>query len=132
MSRRIITTQFQSTGGGDVDGFFDRLIKYIPSDVVAGWIVAKNLISSYQSAPPQTLWICFVAGLALTVVVVRYTPKGPPPTWFQVGISVVAFAIWTWALGDPLASTIPHSSLFSSLTLIGYTILVAALIPPKS
>src|SRR5262245_15910180 len=132
MSRRITSTQFQSSGSGEVDGFFDRLVKYIPSDIVAAWIVTKNLVASNPTAPPQVLWVCFAAGLILTALVVRFPPKGGPASWTQVAISVVAFAIWTWAIGAPLATAIPLSSLYSSLVLIAYTILVAIFVPSPS
>ncbi len=132
MTRRIVSRSFQATGGGPpVDGYFDRLIKYIPSDIVGAWLVTKNLISAYGKAPPSTLWVAFACGIVLTILVVRLTPNNGPATWFQVAISTVAFVIWSWALGSPLSDVIPHSALFSSLVLIAYTVLVAALVPKE-
>ena len=52
--RRIVTQQEQALGGGageGIDGFFDRILKYIPADVVGAWIAVTGLIAGEQGVP---------------------------------------------------------------------------------
>ncbi len=52
MSRRIIAEQLQAGGtGSDVDGYKDRLLKYIPADVVGAWIAVTRLLSGVVGVP---------------------------------------------------------------------------------
>ena len=128
MSRRIITTKLQSSGGEEYDGYFDRLLKYIPADVVGAWLVCKNFVRAYTETPALTLWFCLTGGCVVTLLILRCALK-KPATWTQVVVSIGAFVVWTWALGEPLSEVVPHSELFSSLVLVGYTVTVATIVP---
>ena len=89
MSRRIVTTQYQSTNNEvKIDNYFDRIIKYIPADVIGAWIATVGIVSSFAASdtPKNTiLWTAFVIGIIFT-------------------------AIWTWrqttVLGKPVAKTL--------------------------
>jgi hypothetical protein len=44
MSRRIVWSAYESSDSeGKIDGYFDRLLKYIPSDVVGLWLAGSGL-----------------------------------------------------------------------------------------
>ena len=65
MSRRIVTRQLESTrGGAQVDTYFDKVIKYIPADVVAAWTVVSGLVASAGDEVPKAtvLWLAYAFG----------------------------------------------------------------------
>lgn len=135
MSRRIITTQLQASGTGLIlDTYTDKLIKYIPADVVAAWTAASGVIASI-AAETQALvfWIAFVIGLVATVLwTLRQTSMpAKPPAYTQTAISTIAFVIWVYALGGPFTSIGLYSPPVGSLFLIGYTLLVPLVNPPE-
>jgi hypothetical protein len=58
MSRRIVTTQYQSTNNEvKIDNYFDRIIKYIPADVIGAWIATVGIVNSFSqgSEAPKDL-----------------------------------------------------------------------------
>ncbi len=81
MGRRIITTQLESKKAAKIDGYFDRLIKYIPSEIVGAWIAIKGLITSADDVPINLLlWVLFVVFLVLTVVwILKLTSESTKP-----------------------------------------------------
>ena len=68
MGRRIITSQLEAqTTNGKLDGYFDKLIKYIPTEIVGGWIAIVGLIKSAKDIPQNTtLWILLIVFTILT------------------------------------------------------------------
>ena len=135
MSRRIIATQLQATGTGlAADTYTDKLIKYIPADVVAAWTAASGIIASVAKESQALLfWVAFVFGLvATTLWTLRQTSMpAKPPAITQTVISTIAFVIWVYALGGPFASVGIYSPPVGSLFLIGYTLLVPLVTPPE-
>jgi hypothetical protein len=138
MGRRINTSQLESAAlsdsARDLDGFSDRVVKYIPGDVVAAWIAVKNLIgAAAQDVPKRTLlWLSFVAGLLLTAAWTYKNTRRPglPVATTQIVISTVAFVIWVWALGEPFFSLIrPQSEVYGALALIFFTLGVGLIVP---
>lgn len=131
MSRRIITKTLQSVAGGPgVDTYSDRVVKYIPSDIVAAWTAASAIIASASNVPTETLfWVAFVVGLIITPLwILKQTGKPAAATQAMVGTG--AFLVWVFALGGPFAKLSFYRPLYGSLILILYTLLVG-LIQPK-
>lgn len=134
MSRRVVTTQLQATGTGStsVDGFFDKLIKYIPSDIVAAWIFASSAIKSASSGSSTTLmWVVFAVLLVITPLWTWRWTRAPskPPATTQIIIATISFAVWVFALGPPFSSLGFYKPVLGSIVLVIYT-LVAAMINP--
>jgi hypothetical protein len=70
MSRRIVTTQLQSavSDAPKIDGYFDRLVKYIPSDVVGLWLVGVGMINTFLGAlKAVTMIVFFLVCLVITI-----------------------------------------------------------------
>jgi Na+/phosphate symporter len=114
------------------DTYFDKLLKYIPADIVAAWVAVTGLVSSAHDIPRQTvLWVAFGIGLILTAwwTWKQATVPGRRPPVTQAVISTGAFAVWVFALGAPF-QYVPGRQVYGSLLLILYT-LVAGLIDPK-
>lgn len=131
MSRRVITSQLEARGGEPVDQYWDRVMKLIPGDIVAAWLLVDSLIRSAQDVPSTPLlWGAFIFGLIATALwTFRLSQKGGlPPPIAQTIISTIAFFVWVFALGGPFALLDWYRPLYGSLMLVGYS-LVAPLFP---
>ena len=128
MSRRVITTRYEAAGGvQEIDTYFDRMIKYIPADIVSGWVAISGLISSAVSIPKERiLWIVFAVMVVLTVAWtwMQTKEKGQPTVKKQIAISTIAFAIWVFALGEPFNSLTWYHQVYGSVVLILYNLTV--------
>lgn len=136
MSRRVITRSLQSlqpNGNAEkTDGYTDRLLKYIPADVVAGWLGVTSIINSDATAPQTTLlWIFFAIFLVFTALwtLKQTTQRGKPPAKTQTAIATGSFAVWVFALGGPFATMAFYRPSYASLALITYTLLVTLVTP---
>jgi hypothetical protein len=133
MTRRVITKELQADEAPPaLDEYKDKLLKYIPADVVAFYIPALGLIASLkQEQRPLWLWAAFVLGLILTVLwTLRETRMpGKPPAITQTAICAGAFVVWALALGGPFALYDWFTPVLGSLLLIFYTPVVAFINP---
>jgi hypothetical protein len=136
MSRRVraLPLNVQAAAAQPVkpDTYFDKLLKYIPADIVAAWVAVTGLVSSAHDIPRQTvLWVAFGIGLILTAwwTWKQATVPGRRPPVTQAVVSTGAFAVWVFALGAPF-QYVPGREVYGSLLLILYT-LVVGLIDPK-
>jgi hypothetical protein len=154
MGRRIITPGALETMKGaegpeslegaaigvqQIDGFWDRVIKNIPGDVVAGWTAILGLFGASpgavvrESSTSNILWIMWAA---LTIVTFFWTyrqTKAPAlqPAWTQIFISTFAFVVWALALGVPFNSLSFYDSRVAASLLIVFTLAVGALQPKE-
>ncbi|MDZ7969124.1 MAG: hypothetical protein RM368_29940 [Nostoc sp. DedSLP03] len=135
MSRRILTKQLESiVPGTQIDTYFDKVIKYIPADIVGAWVTVTGLIKSGGDVPTtMLLWIAFILGIVLTAVwtVKQTSVKNKPPAITQTVVSTGAFIVWVFALGGPFVTLGFYRPLYGSLLLILYTLIVALIDPPE-
>ena len=101
MNRRVKTLQLQAAGGVQApDTYFDKVIKYIPADIVAAWITVNGMVKAATGVPANTImWIAFVIGLMITALWTwkQTTMPGQPVVVKQIVISTIAFGIWVLA-----------------------------------
>lgn len=133
MGRRIITRELQAnTGTGQIDGYFDKLIKYIPTEVVGVWIAITNVIKSASDIPTNTiLWIALAIctfGTACYILKQTIVPKKPLAIR-QTIISTIAFVVWVFALGEPFNSLDFYRPAYGTLAMIFYTFLIPLIMP---
>ena len=147
MGRRIISPYtlegMKGTGTGStgapamrVDGYFDRVIKSIPGDIVAGWTAVLGLFGATPGlvAGVTTTNILWVLWALLTVITFFWTYRqtrlpGAQPAWTQVFISTFAFVVWVLALGAPF-NTLPfYDTRLAAAILIVFTLAVGAVQP---
>jgi len=122
MGRRIETRAAASAlflGAGpdcdqpEGDGYIDRLLKYIPAEVIALYLGANNVIPASDSTHPHqqeiAMWV--VAGLAALAtplyLFITTRKKGAPTVWSQIIICSVAFPVWVFAIGGPFEVSFP-------------------------
>ena len=134
MSRRIITTQFQSTNNEvKIDTYFDRIIKYVPSEIIGAWIAVKGLVLGFSDEPKEmmVLWIAFFIGIIFTALLIwRLTSEpGKPIAKTQILLSVGAFIVLVFSLGEPFTQLSWYDPGYGSLSLIFYTLLIGIVIP---
>lgn len=134
MGRRIITTQLEANTSPKIDGYFDKLIKYIPSEIVGAWVAIKGLIESANDVPKDNLfWILFFVFMGLTAVWIFKQTSEPrkSPSVTQILISLGAFVVWVFALGELFTSLQFYRPVYGSVILILYTLIVALINPPE-
>lgn len=137
MGRRIVTTRFEGVEGAgtSVDTYFDKVIKYIPADIVGAWVAVTGLISSDGGAPkPLLLWIAFGAGTVLTLLWTLKQTSVPKkkPAITQALVSTGSFIVWVFALGGPFATLGFYRPLYGSLLLIFYTLAIGLVTPTEN
>jgi len=135
MGRRIVTRQLESgTSKEAVDGYQDRLLKYIPADVNTAWLALTGVVKSATSIQQSmVLWILFGILLILTPIWTWKETSQPdkPPATTQIVVSTGAFLVWAFALGEPFNSLSFYQPVYGSIMLILYTLIVAKIVPSK-
>jgi hypothetical protein len=138
MSRRVQTRRIETLGAGGpqaADTYFDKVVKYIPADIVGAWVALIALFKSVPEKPSNApLWIIFGITLIITAVWTwRHTTEANKDTAYtQIAISTGAFIVWVFALGDPFTTFRWYLPWYGSVALILYTLLVGAVNPRES
>ena len=113
------------------DEFADRLLKYIPAEVVAVYITLDAL---FRTAPPHVpkqgmLWLVFIVltlGTWFYMARVQAVKKVE-----QLVISTGAFVVWVFSLGGPFAAYDWYSPFYGGVVLPLYTFVTAIIAPKK-
>jgi hypothetical protein len=120
MARTVITRRDTQTGDRDhpigvsnasngsptqaPDEYRDRLLKYIPAEIVAVYLAILNVLGLASLAPAElrrAQWVVFGILLLLTVPWQRRILS--ISKWQQIAIGSAAFVFWAMSLGDPFA-----------------------------
>ena len=133
MSRRIITSELQSIRSGkQIDTYFDKVIKYIPADIVGAWLAVDGLIKAADNnVAANTSWVAFIIGIIITALWTYKQTQEPkkPPAITQIVISTCAFIVWVYASGGPFVNAKLYNPAYGSMLLILYTLVVAMVNP---
>ena len=115
------------------DGYLDRLLKYIPAEIVALYLGAINVVPQNNPHHEGALWIIAILTTLCTPVYMYLNTREPgkPTLWSQIVISTIAFPIWVFAIGGPFAlyGWYTENRWVSALVLSFATFLVAAYQP---
>jgi hypothetical protein len=114
---RVLTYRFDpparilaKTEAPPEDNAMDRIVKYIPGEVVGSYVSLSGLI---MGLPPSAhflglrqitwYWIGFGVMFVLSPIWMYLSTDRPgkAPQWYQVIITPVAFFFWAFALGGP-------------------------------
>jgi len=137
MSRRIVWSTYESSESDTkIDGYFDRLLKYIPADVVGLWLTGSGLIKTSPDNLSRVglLWLLFILGLVFSFFWTRkQTAESQKPiAWRQIFLSCGSFFVWVFAIGGPFAELTFYKPLYGSLLLLIYTTAIPLLPPPPA
>ncbi len=113
----------------DTDSYFEKVIKYIPADIVAAWLAIDGILKDQTSNPLWLVWSVFAFLTVLTPLYVVYMKTDPPgfgPTkTFHWMASTFAFVVFIFALGGPFALTFDwYRPLYGTVVLILTTLLL--------
>jgi hypothetical protein len=94
----------RAVGESDADQAIGRLVKYIPGEVISGYMLFSGLVAgAAQTSPlrPFAGWLIFALGLAFTPLYLWKLGRPTGVQWWQLPISTLSFALWAYALGGP-------------------------------
>ncbi|HIA54021.1 MAG TPA: hypothetical protein EYN91_18345 [Candidatus Melainabacteria bacterium] len=115
------------------ESYFEKLLRYIPGDIVAGWVALNGVIVGEAGNSPILQWIVFGALLILSPLYMCYMKTDPPGISlhkaFPCLVAALAFAVWVFALGGPFAAQWPtlYKPVFGSVLLILTTLIIPVL-----
>ena len=119
----------RALGESNEDQAIGRLVKYIPAEIISGYMLLAGLIdgaSQTSSLRMPTAWGLFILGLILTPVYLWRIGRPVGVQWWQLPISTVSFALWVYALGGPFKMTelvpgYPYESWFATFLVGAYS-----------
>jgi hypothetical protein len=83
----------------------ERVAKYIPGEIVAGYLALSEvvkMVSRQDTRRVAAAWVLFLVGLGVTPVYLYVAGKpANRREMIQIGISTIAFVLWAYALGGP-------------------------------
>jgi hypothetical protein len=129
-TKKASTAGFTSVDDGNsaLNGYFDRLYKLIPGEVVGLYLVGSGLIpKEYPFVLLGWSLFCLAALFLTRMRNTKDTSKGLGPQWGAVFISAVSFVIWLYTLGGPFAAFPDHNiyvPFLGSLLVLSWTFLV--------
>ena len=115
------------------ESYFEKLLKYIPGDIVAGWVALNGIIVGEAGNSPTLQWIVFAALLVLSPLYMCYMKTQPPgltlSKTFPCLVAAFAFAVWVFALGGPFSAQWPalYKPVYGSIVLILTTLIIPVL-----
>jgi hypothetical protein len=113
------------------DTYGDRLLKYVPAEVVTVFVFLAGAISAAgTNSPPWLIWGVF--GLLLICTPLYLNRLQGVKKMVQLAISTVAFAVWVFSLGDegPFGTLVWYKPIYGAVLLPLYTFIVPLVEPP--
>lgn len=107
--------------------YLDKLLKLIPSEIIAAYLFIQNLIANQPVVIGNTdyqiivLWLVVVVFIIVTpvyLVNVQHVYK-----MNQIVISSIAFLIWTYSLGGPFRLEGWHNPQIAAILLVIWTLI---------
>lgn len=107
------------------DTYSDRLFKYIPAELVAGYIFAIGMTEKLTEAGETRAlqWLLFAIFLILTPLYLWRVQKVQKIS--QHIISALSFVVWVFALGGPFALYSWYNPVYGAVLLPVFTLTVA-------
>ena len=115
-----------------LDGYREKLIKYIPAEIISLYVTVDALVRTLVHDPGQAngiYWFMLIFGLAVTPFYlwrVMHVTKT-----IQLIVSTAAYGVWVFALGGPFnhMAWYHNNPIWSGLVMVIFTFL-APLIDP--
>jgi len=129
-NRGIGTLREQAPPQNGAKGYFEKVAKLVPSEVIAGFLAMCGFVPTMaEGSRMMTYWIIFGFCLVLTPIYLNYQAQDDKPKLVHLLISTVAFAVWAYVTkGDVLLEKFDVSVAF--IVLVAFS-LVSAMIPLK-
>lgn len=107
------------------DGYLDRLFKYIPAELVAGYIFVTGVMKQITDASEVRIlqWVLFAVFCILTPLYLWRIQKVKKIR--QHLISLLSFIVWIFALGGPFALYSWYNPVYGQILLPVFTLGIA-------
>ncbi|HNR41700.1 MAG TPA: hypothetical protein PKL65_05675 [Bacteroidales bacterium] len=107
------------------DSYSDRLFKYIPAELVAGYIFIQGILKNIPQGREALIlqWIVFGLFCLLTPLYLRRIQKVFKIQ--QLLISLLSFVVWCFALGGPFALSGWYDPVYGQILLPVFTLAAA-------
>ncbi|HEV7766248.1 MAG TPA: hypothetical protein VGQ76_14680 [Thermoanaerobaculia bacterium] len=108
------------------DGYKERLLKYIPAEVITLYMALSGVVGAAAGASSQAIAHWTIFGVALVVTPLYQLRILKITNRTQILISTGAFLVWSFALGGPFEQVIKAADLkmWGSMAVALYTFLV--------
>ena len=85
------------------DPYFGKIIKYIPTEIVAGYVALSGFVKALPPPYSQFKWFCIISIglLILTPVYFLFVTRGSTNSYRHAVAGTIAFAVWVFASGGP-------------------------------
>ncbi len=114
-----LATSASGAAQDQIKHWMERLVKLIPSEVVAVYVAGKGYAISW-------LGIWSVVCLLLLLIVRIWGTNDPSKgvQWVTVGVSAVSFVIWVYAMGGQFLNIVLPDPGIASAAVLVWTVLV--------
>jgi large subunit ribosomal protein L7/L12 len=131
--RRLVEEELALLGRAalsqSADNYTDRLLKYIPAESVALYLILQGIVLSSVEAPALNAWLWFAFGIGIICTPLYLWRTQQVNKIVQLAVSTAAFGVWVLALGGAFASLSWDEPFLGSLMLVVFTFF-APLISP--
>ena len=104
------------------DKYTERLIKYIPAEVIALYLTLDAVIRSSDTIPVLVYWMIFIFGVFATYLYLWKIEKVDKV--IQLTISAGAYCVWVFSLGGPFVHLGWYDPIYAALLLPIYTFVI--------
>lgn len=124
-----------SAKGSSAADTVERVAKYIPGEVLAGYLAITALVESGTTpdTDERTTWLV-AAGLIGLVFTPLYLNKLARPGWpkrLHIVVGTAAYIVWTYALKGAWAELDMYDALLAGVLLIVFTLITGLLAPQQ-
>jgi hypothetical protein len=106
----------------DLASWMGRLIRLIPSEIVAIYLTGKGFIASWL---PIWSFICLLLLFIVRIWGTRDTHKTNSVQWIAVGVSAISYVIWIYAIGGQFFNFAIQDPSIPSAAVLIWTFLVS-------
>jgi hypothetical protein len=129
--RAITAADVRADPSAEESSYLAKVVRYIPGEIVAAYLVAYNALASAPKVPLGTvLWIVVGVLTVVTPFWILYATADPnkPRPVFQAIAAMLSFVIWVFALpASPFAMQAWYQPVYGFLMLILGTFLMPIL-----
>jgi hypothetical protein len=122
------------------DKALGRLLKYIPAEVISGYMTLGGLLQAANSSSPLypvASWSLLVLGTIVTPLYLWRVGNPKGIQWVHLPISTISFVLWAYALGGPFESVqfvhgIKYERWFATFVAGAFTWVIALVWKPST
>jgi hypothetical protein len=107
------------------DKYKDRLLKYIPVEVVTFYLSLAAIIAAATDVPDWLSWTIFIIGIVATPFYLRFYLQVSDR--IQLAVSTLAFIVWVFALGGPFREVAWYKPVYGGVLLPIFTFFAAGI-----